>query len=162
MFCYFFNFNFNDYKFLLIVIYLFVRVFIFRKYALFVFLSEIQVPSYSTPFYFIIFCSFLWNIHQKYLYLCEFAQCTLFLNWMWNIWWPLLFYAFCFPSEVAHLASRAHILFCLSKVWSILHQGSVAQVQNKIKNTLIYFQVLFRQFLLLFIVKFLFSSWCTI
>ena len=76
----FFNFNFNDYKFLLIVIYLFVRVFIFRKYALFVFLSEIQVPSYSTPFYFIIFCSFLWNIHQKYLYLCEFAQCTLFLN----------------------------------------------------------------------------------
>ena len=126
------------------------------------FLFFCQVPSYSTPFYFIIFCSFLWNIHQKYLYLCEFAQCTLFLNWMWNIWWPLLFYAFCFPSEVAHLASRAHILFCLSKVWSILHQGSVAQVQNKIKNTLIYFQVLFRQFLLLFIVKFLFSSWCTI
>ena len=44
------------------------------------FLFFCQVPSYSTPFYFIIFCSFLWNIHQKYLYLCEFAQCTLFLN----------------------------------------------------------------------------------
>ena len=53
------------------------------EYSYFVsmhFLFFCQVPSYSTPFYFIIFCSFLWNIHQKYLYLCEFAQCTLFLN----------------------------------------------------------------------------------
>ena len=52
---------------LLIVIDLIVRVFIFCKYALFVFLSETHVPFCSTPFYFIIFCSFLWNIYRKYL-----------------------------------------------------------------------------------------------
>ena len=42
---------------LLIVIDLFVLVFVFCKYALVVFLSEIHVPFYSTPFSFIIFCS---------------------------------------------------------------------------------------------------------
>ena len=37
----------------------------------------------------------------------------------------------------------AYIFFRLSKVWSMLHHGSVGQVQNKIKNTRIYFQILF-------------------
>ena len=52
---------------LLIVIDLFVRVFMFCKYALLVFLSKIQVPFYSAPFFFTIFCSFLLNLYQKYL-----------------------------------------------------------------------------------------------
>ena len=71
---------FSNYKLvnLLIVIRLLVRVFIFCKYALFVFLSEMQVPFYFTPFYFNFFCS----VYQISMYqnLCEIAQRTLFLN----------------------------------------------------------------------------------
>ena len=52
--------------------------------------------------------------------------------------------------------------FRLRKVWSMLHHGSVGRVQNKIKNALIYFQVILWQFLLFFIIKFVFLSWCTL
>ena len=38
----------------------------------------------------------------------------------------------------------------LSKVWIMLHQGSVGRVQNEMKNALLHFQVFFWQFLLLF------------
>ena len=51
----------------LTVIDLFVQVFMFCKYALVVLPSEIHVPLYSTSFYFIVFCSFVRNIYQKYL-----------------------------------------------------------------------------------------------
>ena len=46
--------------------------------------------------------------------------------------------------------------FRLSKVWNMLHHGSMRQVQNKINNALIYFQVLFSQILFFFIIKFVF------
>ena len=46
---------------------LLVRVFVFCKYALVVFPSEMNVTFNATPFCFIIFCCFLRNIYQKYL-----------------------------------------------------------------------------------------------
>ena len=51
----------------LTIIDLFVQVFMFCKYALIVFPSEIHVSFYSTPSYFIVFWSFVWKIYQKYL-----------------------------------------------------------------------------------------------
>ena len=100
----FFILIFSNYKLvnLLVVIHLLARVFIFSKYALFVFLSEMQVPFYFTPFYFIIFCC----VHQISLYqnLCEFAQRTLFLNFDMKhmttvIFLRSLFCLWCFSSD---------------------------------------------------------------
>ena len=52
--------------------------------------------------------------------------------------------------------------FCLSKVRSMLHHGSVGRVQNKIKNGLIYLEVPFWQNFFFFIIKFVFLSWFTL
>ena len=57
---------------------------------------------------------------------------------IWNIWQLLFFYVFYFPSEFVYLSFPPHIFFCLTKVWSMLHHGSVGRVQNKIKNTHIF------------------------
>ena len=141
----------------------------FCKYAFFVFLSEIQFLFnllHSILLFSVLFNEiFTRTIYQLSMYqnLGEFAQCTLFLNFNMKLMTTIIFLRFfTFPSYVVHLTFPPHILYCLSKVWSMLHHGSVGRVQNKVKNTLTYFQVLFRQFLLFFIKKFLFLSLCTL
>ena len=108
---------FSNHKFinLLIVIHLSVWVLIISKYALFVFLSELFMKSI-----------YLLSMYQN---LCEFAYTVL--------------KRFLFSCEFVHLAFSLHIFFSLSKVWSMLYHGWMRRVQNKVKNTLIYFQVLF-------------------
>ena len=114
---------------------LFVPVVTFCKCAVFVLLSEIQVSFYSTPFFFIIFCSFLWNIYQKYLsakYVSKLVWiCTAYtvLKLEYETYDNCYFFTFIFPP---------HILFCLSKVWSMLNHRWVGRVQNQIKNTHIF------------------------
>ena len=123
---------FNNHKLvnLLIVIDIFVRVFILYKYALVVFLSEIHVSFYSTPFYFIIFCSLFIKYLSKVFYLVsmyqnlsEFAKRTLFLNFNMKHMTTVIFLLFYFLSKVVHLTCSPHTFFRLSKVWSMLHHG---------------------------------------
>ena len=60
--------------------------------------------------------------------------------------------------QVVHLTFPPYIFSISLKVWSMICHGSVRQVQNKIKNVLLYFHVLFWQFLLFFIKKFVVLS----
>ena len=50
----------------------------------------------------------------------------------------VIFSVFYFLSEDVHLTFPLLIFFCLSKIWSMLHHGTVERVQNKIKNTHIF------------------------
>ena len=124
-----------------------------------------SILLHSILFFVLFYEPFIESIYQLSMYqnfvgIC--AACTA-LKLEYETYEDCYFFTFFyFPSEVIHLTFPPHILFCLCKVWNMLHHGSVGRVQNKIKNTLIYFQVLFRQFLLFFIIKLLFLSWCTI
>ena len=83
---------------LLIVNDLLVRVFVFCKYALVAFPSEIH----SFLFYSILFDNFL-LFFMKYLSKVIVSEVYI-KTLIWNIWRPLFFYVFYFPSEVVHLA----------------------------------------------------------
>ena len=129
---------------LLIVIDLFVRVFIFCKHALFVFCQKYRFLSillHSILLFFVLFYEpFIESTYQLSMYqnLCEFAQRALLFNLNMKLMKTVTFLLFYFPSEVVHLTFPPHILFCLNKVWNMLHHGSVGRVQNKIKNTNIF------------------------
>ena len=110
---------------------IFVRVFVFCKYALVVFLSEIHLLFYSTPFYKLF--SVLFNeIFIKSMYLqimyqnlFKFAQGILFLNFNMKRMLTVIFLRFLF--SLISCSSDVSLLyfFRLSKVWSMLHHGSV-------------------------------------
>ena len=84
---------------------------------------------------FLLFFFFLWNIYQKYLsakYVSKLVWiCTAYtvLKLEYETYDDCYFFRFIFPP---------HILFCLSKVWSMLNHRWVGRVQNQIKNTHIF------------------------
>ena len=111
---------------LLIVFYLFLGVFVFCTYALVAFLSEIDVPFYSTPLFSVLFNKifiksiYLLSMYQNFF---EFPQPTLFLNFNMKHMTTVIFLRFlfsllscssdvsswyCFPSQqsLEHVTSR--------------------------------------------------------
>ena len=83
---------------------------------------------------------FIISIYQN---LCEFAQRTLFLNFNMKHMTTVIIVRFLFSLLSSSSDVPSLYFFRLSKVWSMSHHGSEWRVQNQIKNTLIYFQVLF-------------------
>ena len=130
---------------LLIVIDLFVRVFMFCKYALVVFLSKIKFLSillHSFLLFSVLFCEI--SIKSIYLLsmsqnLCEFAQHTLFLNVNIKHMVPVIFFIF----FIFHL--KFFIWCSLLVFFSVSTKFGACYITGqwgefRIKNATLYFQ----------------------
>ena len=75
--------------------------------------------------------------------LCEFAQRTLFLNFNTKHTTTVIFLFLIFPLKLFIWRFLLIFFYVSAKFWSMSHHESVGRVQNKIKNTLIYFKGVF-------------------
>ena len=104
---------------------------------------------------------FIKIIHLLSMYrnLWKFAQRTLFLKVVLKHVITVVFLRFLF-SLLSCSSDVPSLYFSrLSNFWSMLHQGSVGRVQNKIKNIIRHF---FGSFFFLFFIMNFFLSWCTL